>query len=101
MATRGNKPNPAAQAGVLEPPREERERIFDLFRRWGYLQADLDPLGLFKPISHPELEIRGEAADEARHYYCGLQTGDSQHHRYSEPHTGCPAAVEGFDSTIG
>ena len=23
----------------------ERERVFDLFRQWGYLEADLDPLG--------------------------------------------------------
>ena len=28
--------------------RQQRERIFDLFRRWGYLQADLDPLGHFR-----------------------------------------------------
>ena len=25
---------------------EERERVFDAFRRWGYLEASLDPLGL-------------------------------------------------------
>src|SRR5262249_46666924 len=27
----------------------ERERTFDLFRQWGYLEADLDPLGLMPP----------------------------------------------------
>ena len=27
----------------------EKEQAFDLFRRWGYLEADLDPLGFFKP----------------------------------------------------
>jgi 2-oxoglutarate dehydrogenase E1 component len=51
----------------------ERERIFDLFRRWGYLQANLDPLGFYlHPLPVPELdEQRGALADEARRYYCG------------------------------
>ncbi|MGE0407350.1 MAG: hypothetical protein AB7O65_13725 [Candidatus Korobacteraceae bacterium] len=40
----------AAPSSVLEPV-DERERVFDLFRRWGYLQADLDPLQLhLEPI---------------------------------------------------
>ena len=42
-----------------------REKIFDLFRRWGYLQASLDPLGFLPPEPHPELELSGKAADEA------------------------------------
>ena len=79
MGTRVNKPNLATTAAVLEPPREDRERIFDLFRLWGYLQADLDPLGLFKPIVHPELQISGEFADQARHYYCGTIAVDFMH----------------------
>jgi 2-oxoglutarate dehydrogenase E1 component len=49
----------------------ERERVFDAFRRWGYVQADLDPLGLFRPQPHPELQLSGPAAQEARRYYCG------------------------------
>src|SRR6266567_3734407 len=28
---------------------EDRERVFDAFRRWGYLEATLDPLGLLEP----------------------------------------------------
>lgn len=39
------------------------ERILDAFRRWGYLQAQLDPLGRLKPQPHPELDVTGEAAD--------------------------------------
>ena len=50
----------------------ERERVFDLFRRWGYLEANLDPLGLFKPLRFPDLEgVSGEYADQARKLYCG------------------------------
>jgi len=50
---------------------EKLERVMDSFRRWGYLQADLDPLGHFTPLPHPELELSGEEADAARRIYCG------------------------------
>ena len=49
----------------------ERERVFDLFRHWGYLEADLDPLSFFQPILHPELQIDTDIAQEARRVYCG------------------------------
>ena len=58
----------AAAAGV-----QDREQIFDTFRRWGYLQASLDPLGQYLPpepfpiTATPE----GDIAAEARAYYCG------------------------------
>jgi 2-oxoglutarate dehydrogenase E1 component len=58
----------ASTAGV-----QEREAIFDVFRRWGYLQANLDPLGQYLPpepfpiTTTPE----GDLADQARSYYCG------------------------------
>lgn len=58
----------------------ERERIFDAFRRWGYLEATLDPLGLFEPQRHPDLEgLTGEAAEEARRIYCGTVGADFMH----------------------
>ena len=64
-------------------PREgdqERERIFDAFRRWGYCEANLDPLGIFPPLKHPELEgLSGEVADEARRLYCGTIGADFMH----------------------
>ncbi len=50
---------------------EQRERVFDVFRRWGYYEATLDPLGVFKPQKLADLELTGEAADEARRIYCG------------------------------
>lgn len=49
----------------------ERQRVFDAFRRWGYYQAQLDPLGYFGPQEHPDLKLSGAAADEARRIYCG------------------------------
>ncbi|HXJ05466.1 MAG TPA: 2-oxoglutarate dehydrogenase E1 component [Candidatus Acidoferrum sp.] len=51
---------------------EQRERVFDAFRRWGYYEATLDPLAVFQPLKHPDLEgLTGEAAKEARRIYCG------------------------------
>ena len=58
---------------------QERERVFDLFRRWGYLDAKLHPFG--GPIAggYPEIRIDGEAAEEARGVYCGTIGADFMH----------------------
>ena len=53
---------------------ERRESVFQVFRRWGYLQTTLDPLGQYLPkepfpVQLPEGEE--EAAAEARGFYCG------------------------------
>ena len=58
---------------------EERERVFEAFRRWGYLEANLDPLGLFKPVKYADLELSGAAADEARRIYCGTIGAEFMH----------------------
>jgi 2-oxoglutarate dehydrogenase E1 component len=58
-------------AASVKARSEDRERVFDAFRRWGYLEADLDPLKHFPPQPHPELDISGEAATQARKIYCG------------------------------
>jgi 2-oxoglutarate dehydrogenase E1 component len=55
----------------MEAPNLERERIFDAFRHWGYLEADLDPLGFLRPQAKPELQIESEFTHEARNIYCG------------------------------
>jgi 2-oxoglutarate dehydrogenase E1 component len=49
----------------------ERERVFTLFRQFGYLEAELNPLGLLPPQPHPDLQIDNEWAREARSMYCG------------------------------
>src|SRR5258708_9459223 len=71
---------PAAGGLAKTGDSEERERIFDAFRRWGYLEATLDPLGVFEPLKHPDLEaLTGEAAEEARRIYCGTVGTDFMH----------------------
>jgi len=71
MATRQSSAPEAAGPAVLDSANGERERVFDAFRQWGYLEADLDPLGFLQPAPHPGLQIESDYADEARHIYCG------------------------------
>ena len=59
--------------------KENREQVFDAFRRWGYLQADLDPLGDLQPADLPELQLSGPAAEQARAYYCGTIGAEFMH----------------------
>ena len=60
-------PSPASRTNDAE-----RQRVFDLFRRWGYTEATLDPLGFFAPLKSPDLDnLSGEFANEARRIYSG------------------------------
>jgi 2-oxoglutarate dehydrogenase E1 component len=64
----------AAPAAVLDKlsnngTNAERERVFAAFRQWGYLEADLDPLGFLRPRPHPDLDIDNEYARQARTLY--------------------------------
>src|SRR5580698_3630314 len=67
----------ASNAETLTAPaagvQQEREAIFDIFRRWGYLQASLDPLGQYLPPEpFPITNVpEGDIAAQARAYYCG------------------------------
>lgn len=59
---------------------QSREQVFDTFRRWGYVQAHLDPLQQYlppEPLS--DLAITGEFAEEARAIYCGTVGAEFMH----------------------
>jgi 2-oxoglutarate dehydrogenase E1 component len=65
---------------LMEPPsNSERERVFDAFRHWGYLEADLDPLGFLQPVPHPDLQLDGDYAQEARQIYCSTIGAEFMH----------------------
>src|SRR5260370_33677408 len=71
---------PPANAGATKAASQERERIFDAFRRWGSNEAQLDPLGFFGPFPQPDLEgLTGETAQEARRIYCGTIGAEFMH----------------------
>ena len=57
----------------------EDERVLEGYRRWGYLAANLDPLGFLTPIVHPELVASGEAAAAGRKSYCGTIGAEFAH----------------------
>ena len=77
MASRASKGAGVKAAVVGEEQSahgERREQVFEVFRRWGYLQTTLDPLGQYLPkepfpVALPEGE--DDAAAEARGFYCG------------------------------
>jgi 2-oxoglutarate dehydrogenase E1 component len=57
-----------------------REATLDAFRRWGYLQAQLDPLEQYlQPVAVPELDLDNEFAAEARRVYCGTIGAEFMH----------------------
>ncbi len=60
------------------------EAILDAFRRWGHLQAQLDPLGRLKPQPHPGLDAAGEAAERGRAFYCGPVGVEFMHMPYPD-----------------
>ena len=72
----------AGDPGALEAlfgagdPRVARLALAEAYRRWGWMAADLDPLGLSPPRPVPDLspEVYGLAAEDARDLrasYCG------------------------------
>lgn len=77
MATKVNKATGvgvATTANGIETNAKIREQTFEVFRRWGYLQTTLDPLGQYLPPEpFPTTLPEGdeETAAEARSYYCG------------------------------
>jgi len=88
MAIRQSKAETTETGLVLEnmeAPSLEGERVFDAFRRWGYLEADLDPLGFLRPQPHPELQIESDLAREARRIYCGTIGVEFMHMADVEP----------------
>jgi len=51
----------------------------DAFRRWGYLEAQLDPLGRLPPARVPELQGNGPEVEAARRIYAGSIGAEFMH----------------------
>lgn len=72
MATATDAAERVAEPAAADP-------TLDAFRRWGYLQADLDWLGRLEPLPHPELDVDGDTAERARKWYCGTLAVEFMH----------------------
>jgi 2-oxoglutarate dehydrogenase E1 component len=85
MATKTPTPTkPSARSASADASTILRETTFDIFRRWGYLQATLDPLGQFlppepfpTPVSEDPEAV--QAAQQARQFYCGSIGAEFMH----------------------
>ncbi len=78
----GRRDTPEKSGTAVETmgPRPSRDEVFDIFRRWGYLQATLDPLGQYLPPEPFPVPVpEGEFAREARGYYCGSIAAEFMH----------------------
>src|SRR5438445_200082 len=92
MAIRQSRAETSSRGLVMEVTSNDRERVFDMFRQWGYFEADLDPLGLLRPQPQWELHIDGEPAREARRIYCGtigvefMHIAETERRRWIQEH---------------
>jgi 2-oxoglutarate dehydrogenase E1 component len=90
MATKADTLPPPAATSLKKSESQkiqqaDREIVFDIFRRWGYLQSWLDPLGQYLPPEPFPVPVpEGEAAVEARKYYCGTFGAEFMHIPNSE-----------------
>ncbi len=77
MATRVKAQGKAAAAvsdNSSDGTGQLRTEVFEIFRRWGYLQATLDPLMQYLPAEPFPIELpegSDSLAEEARRDYCG------------------------------
>ncbi len=78
MATITDADRPAA---LLEDRRKLDPKTLNSFRRLGFLQADLDPLGRLHPEPQPALaeEADPATAEWARRHYCGTIGAEFMH----------------------
>jgi 2-oxoglutarate dehydrogenase E1 component len=78
-STSAQPPTPPKPANGNTNP-TAREATFDVFRRWGYLHASLDPLGQFLPPEpFPTPVPDSPDAEEARRYYSSTIGAEFMH----------------------
>jgi 2-oxoglutarate dehydrogenase E1 component len=106
MATSTRHTNGGAAPAIIE--NYERERVFGLFRQFGYLEAELNPLGLLPPQPHPDLRFDNkndsdndnEWAREARRSSCGsvgvafMHIADPERRRWIQNRIEAPIEAE-------
>ena len=93
----GHKQSPASDDAT-------RRATFDVFRRWGYLQTTLDPLGQYlakEPFPADLPEGSEDAAAEARSFYCGTIGVEFMHIANAERRAWIEDAMEQPAAALG
>ena len=89
-------PQPKPKTIKSPTPNPSREATFDIFRRWGYLQATLDPLGQFLPPEpFPTPAPDGPDSEAARRIYCSTIGAEFMHIPSPEKRAWIQARLEG------
>jgi 2-oxoglutarate dehydrogenase E1 component len=74
------QPQTKLKTTKIDAKSSSRDSVFDTFRRWGYLQATLDPLGQFLPPEpFPTPAPDGADSEAARKIYCGSIGAEFMH----------------------
>jgi 2-oxoglutarate dehydrogenase E1 component len=80
------------------------ERAAELIRRWGYLKADLDPLGEVPPSPHRDLDealqLESPKIDELVEIYCGKVGAEFMHMPYPDRCDWVAEKMENFAPTF-
>src|SRR5215472_6040457 len=93
---KGSRRSANGAAAVKAPITAERDRVFEAFRRWGYLEASLDPLGFLQPWKSPDLDgFTGPDAEQARRVYSATIGADFMHLLQPERREWIAARMEG------
>jgi 2-oxoglutarate dehydrogenase E1 component len=80
MGDHSSRPAAIDSAAVTKsPPAVGAPPVLEAFRRWGHLEAAIDPLGRLPAYRHPELPLTGEEAERARAIYCGPLAVETAH----------------------
>ena len=75
--------------------------IADSFRRWGYLQADLDTFNRLQPTPHRDLDsATGPEADQWRSIYCNAIGAEFMHLPFPERSDWVAARMENLNSPL-
>ncbi|HMO18194.1 MAG TPA: 2-oxoglutarate dehydrogenase E1 component [Oligoflexia bacterium] len=83
------RPTGVSRISKTEDRTVDRARALDLYRRWGHLQADIDPLGTLTPFPHRDFDALRQSGienewREFESYYCGKIGAEFMHLPYPE-----------------
>jgi 2-oxoglutarate dehydrogenase E1 component len=85
VSSRRRKQETVPKKGTREVMKVDKSKALDVFRRWGHLKADIDPLKTLKPFPHRDLDgLTNGEWKELESFYCGKIGYEFMHMPYPE-----------------